>query len=226
MDYNGYFIVIEGIDGVGTTTHAKLLAEFLIKKGIPVHLTSEPSMGPVGLLLRLFLSGRLSLPGRTGPRAPSWKEMALLFSADRIDHIDSEILPNITDGVTVISDRYYHSTLVYQTVTSSTYSDKIDRDIFEWIKTINKWAIVPDLTIILDLSYQEAKKRRHLRPIGIEIFDDDELQARFAEAYKKLPELLPQEKIVIVNGEGDIEEVHKRCCNIIEKELLSRNKRR
>lgn len=102
---DGLFIVLEGVDGAGTTTHTKLLAASLGARGLPVHTTREPSDGPIGVMIRQILTGRLVVPGMNGPRPPTWKTMALLFAADRADHVEAEIEPNLRDGVTVISDR-------------------------------------------------------------------------------------------------------------------------
>src|SRR5688572_15881873 len=112
----GSFIVLEGVDGAGTTTHTKILTETLRKRGLPVHPTREPSDGPIGVLLRQMLTGRVVVPGLHGPRPPSWTTMALLFAADRVDHVEAEILPNLMDGVSVISDRYVHSSVAYQSI--------------------------------------------------------------------------------------------------------------
>src|SRR5512139_742195 len=114
----GLFIAIEGIDGAGTTTQAKLLFDGLRARGLPVHLTREPSDGPIGVLIRQILTGRVVVPGLQGPRAPDWATMALLFAADRLDHVEAEIAPNLADGVTVVSDRYDYSSVAYQSVTA------------------------------------------------------------------------------------------------------------
>src|SRR5690606_18811113 len=121
----GLFIVLEGVDGAGTTTHTKLLADALRARGLPVHTTREPSDGPVGVQIRQILTGRLVVPGINGPRPPSWSTMALLFAADRMDHVEASITPNLMDGVTVISDRYYHSSVAYQSITGGGEPDTI-----------------------------------------------------------------------------------------------------
>jgi dTMP kinase len=111
----GHFIVFEGIDGAGTTTQSRLLQETLTRDNVPIHLTAEPSDGPIGLIIRQILGGRIVVKGMSGLRPPRWPTMALLFAADRLDHLESEILPNLADGITVLSDRYVYSSLLYQT---------------------------------------------------------------------------------------------------------------
>src|SRR5579883_392989 len=102
----GKLIVLEGVDGAGKTTQAKALGDFLTARGEVVHLTAEPSRGLVGQLLRRSLTGQE--PGLNGDI------MALLFAADRLDHLAREILPELMAGHHVITDRYYHSSFAYQ----------------------------------------------------------------------------------------------------------------
>src|SRR5579872_2145062 len=111
----GRLVVLEGIDGAGTTTHVARLAEKLRTVRVPVRVTREPSDGPVGTLVRQVLTGRIVAPGG---RAPGWATMALLFAADRMDHVETEIEPFVASGGTMISDRYDASSLAYQSVMS------------------------------------------------------------------------------------------------------------
>lgn len=198
---NGRLIVIEGVDGAGTTTQVSQLAAALRQRQIAVRETREPSTGPIGALLRLCLTGRLVTPGPLGPRAPSWKTMALMFAADRLDHVEAEIAPLLEDGVTVISDRYYHSSVAYQALGADPAEPAI-----AWIRTLNAHARKPDLTIVLDVPLSEAAARRRVRG-GRELYDDDELQARLVDFYAQLEQHFPGEPIVHVPGVGSIEQV-------------------
>jgi dTMP kinase len=198
----GLFIVLEGVDGSGTTTHTRHLAEALREKGIPVHETREPSDGPIGVLIRQVLTGRFVVPGLHGPRPPSWSTMALLFAADRMDHVESSITPNLMDGVTVISDRYYHSSVAYQSVTADG-----GLDVVAWVKEINRYARRPDLTIVLDVPDAVAARRRAMRRAGRELFDDTELQRKLAAFYGGIEKHFPDERIVHVNGDRPVLEV-------------------
>lgn len=192
----GNFIVLEGVDGSGKSTQSRILANALRARGLPVHLTREPSDGPIGALLRHFLTGRAVVPGLQGPRPPSWSTLATLFAADRLDHLESEIIPNLMDGVTVISDRYLHSSLVFQSVTAG----EEPQQVVDWIREINRYARPPDLTLVLDLPAEMAGKRRRSRSSGREIFDDDQLQRELADAYRRLHEYFPQERIVHIDA--------------------------
>jgi len=119
----GRLIVIEGLDGAGTTTQARRLVEHLNAKGTRAHLTREPSDGPVGRLIREMLVGSHAIPGAT----ISQGTFGLLFAADRLDHMQREVEPALAAGKLVVSDRWYHSSLAYQ-------GTGADRD---WIATLN-----------------------------------------------------------------------------------------
>lgn len=108
----GRFIVLEGLDGAGTTTQTERLASLLRSEGHDVVTTREPSDGPVGTMLRQALTGRLGLPQGRGPLAQ--ETLALLFAADRTDHLHARILPALEQGKVVLCDRYVLSSLAYQ----------------------------------------------------------------------------------------------------------------
>src|SRR5436190_856608 len=103
MSERGYFIVLEGLDGSGLTTQTALLRDWLAAHGHPVFATKEPSAGPMGAIIRWALTGRLGYPpaGRHGsPDAgpEHWQPlddatMALLYAADRLDHVREDIAP-------------------------------------------------------------------------------------------------------------------------------------
>lgn len=194
----GLFIVIEGIDGAGSTTQVRRLDESLRSLGLPVHVTREPSDGPVGLMLRQILGGRLVVPGLHGPRAPSWDTMALLFAADRLDHLESEIVPNLIDGVTVLADRYDYSSIAYQSLLAGSGEAVID-----WVKAINARARRPDLAIVLDVSPGVAAERRGRRTGARELYDDDLLQEKLAAGYREIDRFFPGDRVVHVDGDRD-----------------------
>ncbi|MFN7698933.1 MAG: dTMP kinase [Deltaproteobacteria bacterium] len=203
---DGLFIVLEGVDGAGTTTHTKLLAASLGARGLPVHTTREPSDGPIGVMIRQILTGRLVVPGMNGPRPPTWKTMALLFAADRADHVEAEIEPNLRDGVTVISDRYYHSSVAYQSATAPEGADRAG-DVARWVREINRHARRPDLTLVLDVPPDVAAKRRAERGRGQEIYDDLELQRVLSGFYRDLDAFFPDERIVHIDSNAPRDEV-------------------
>ena len=135
-------VVLEGIDGAGTTTQTRRLAAALTADGRSVHRTREPSDGPIGLLLRRMLAGEHAPVGH--------ETMALLFAADRADHLQREVEPALARGSLVISDRWYHSSLAYQ-------GSDADR---AWIRTLNERMRRPDLTLFLRCDAEVAARRR------------------------------------------------------------------
>ncbi len=144
MTHKNFFIVLDGGDGSGTSTHSQLLSGFLEYKGFKVHLTQEPSKSEIGKILRKFLKDK-EIPPTTD---------ALLFAADRDLHYHNEIQKKLGEGYIVISDRYLESSIIYQ----STQSDNIS---VEWIKVLNKFVGQPDLTIILDIDPKIALARKN-----------------------------------------------------------------
>ena len=198
----GHFIVIEGIDGSGTTTQSSILAERLVDKGLPVHTTREPSDGPIGVLIRQILTGRVVVPGRHGARPPSWATMAALFASDRLDHLEAEIVPNLIDGVTVICDRYDYSSVAYQTVSGDGGDDAST-----WVRALNQRARRPDLTLVLDVDPQTAASRRDRRSGSPELYEVDEIQVELADFYANIDELFPNDRIRHIDANCGIEAV-------------------
>src|SRR4051812_628652 len=172
------FIVLEGIDGAGTTTQTAKLVSRLRAEGLTAHQTREPSDGPLGMLLRQVLTGRIPLPET--PSTPRWAELALLFAADRLDHLSAEVLPRIGQGEWVVSDRYDHSTVAYQSAFAK------DAGSVAWLRELNRFARRPDLTIVLDVSADVARARRLARAGAREMFDDDALQRHLATFYGEI----------------------------------------
>jgi len=134
------FIVLEGLDGCGKSTHARLLADWLTGKGRDVFLTAEPTRGKIGLLIREILSGSVKSDPRT---------LALLFTADRVEHV-SEIRAAVEAGRDVVCERYYYSTIAYQA------AQGVDR---AWLMGMNMFALSPDLVVYLDVDPATAASR-------------------------------------------------------------------
>lgn len=196
----GKLIVLEGVDGAGTTTQSARLCAALAER-TQVRQTREPSTGPVGALLRQALTGRWVSPGERGAQPPHWATLALLFAADRHDHLEVEVLPLLAAGVSVVSDRYYHSSVAYQSLSAGASLDTVG-----WIRTLNQHARRPDLTIVLDVPAEVAEQRRNARG-GRELFDEPELQRKLVDFYARLEAHFPGEAIVHVAGDRPIDEV-------------------
>lgn len=143
--YPGTFIVLEGADGTGSSTHSKLLVEHLKASGVSVFHTREPSDGAYGQLLRRQL---------LADTAPPPEELTLAFALDRLEHARKVIRPALARGTVVVSDRYFLSSLIYQHAAGA-----------EWIREVNRSAVVPDLTVVLLLPFEESRKRMKSRKL-------------------------------------------------------------
>lgn len=206
----GRFIVLEGIDGAGTTTQTARLCDRLRAEGRASKSTREPSDGPVGTLVRQVLTGRMVIPGG---RSPGWTTMALLFAADRLDHVESEIEPMLASGGVVLSDRYDASSLAYQSVTSGTDSSGA----LQWIRNINRHARRPDLTIVLDVSPALGAVRRETRGEAAQLYEQNEVQQALATFYRDLQKHQPEDNVVVVDGSRSIDEVHELVYAVVKR---------
>ncbi len=192
----GRFIVLEGLDGAGTTTQAARLAGRLRAAGRTVHLTAEPSGGPVGALVRQVLTRRIA-GGTDGFDARS---LALLFAADRLDHLAVEVAPKLARGVDVVCDRYTLSSLAYQ---GAALGD------VPWIEALNRQAGPADLVLFLRCRPEIALRRRRAASLDREIFEVDGFQRRVARAYDAALRRRRRagERIADVDGERSVDEV-------------------
>ncbi|MCL2642888.1 MAG: dTMP kinase [Candidatus Bathyarchaeota archaeon] len=160
----GVFICIEGLDGSGKSTQAKLLTKKLCKAGYPAVFTAEPSQGKIGKFIRKRLFEQERLP-------PTVE--ALLFAADRIEHVQTIIIPALEEGKIVISDRYVHSSFTYQG------SAGLD---LSWIEAINANAKTPDLSLFIDVTPEVVLERLKRKKSVMENLPN---QLRVYEIYQK-----------------------------------------
>jgi dTMP kinase len=196
MSAPGLFVVLEGIDGAGTTTQAERLSAALRAEGRRVLTTREPSDGPLGALLRQALAGRLVLPNQAGPMAK--ETLALLFAADRTDHLAAQVRPALEAGTVVICDRYVLSSLAYQGALLPP----------RWVEAINAFAEPPDLTLFLEVDPSVASRRRAARGGDAELFEEDALQAKVAREYlAAIRRRAKSDRVVRIPGGKSVEEV-------------------
>jgi len=185
----GRLLVLEGLDGAGTTTQARSLVETLRAQGHEAYLTREPSDGPIGRLIREMLTGRHAIPDA----AIDPKTFALLFAADRMDHLQREVGPALARGAIVVSDRWYHSTYAYQAMGTAE---------LPWLQTLNRHAWIPDLTIFLAIRPEVAAARRVAAGRVQELFEDLPTQQRVAAGYVDTLMVLDRhERIHVLDGE-------------------------
>ena len=208
----GCFIVIEGIDGSGKSEQFQRLTKRLKKRGYKLVATREPTkVYPVGRLIEKVLREEEQV---------SEEALALLFAADRADHTERKIKPALEVGAVVVSDRYVHSSLAYQ---SRGMGKELD---LEWIKMINRYALEPDAVIFLDISPEVGQARLSNGQVRIKdhsYFENISQQERIRKVYLEVLNLndspLGSKKVVVsqtggtkvyrVNGALSFDEVEK-----------------
>ena len=189
------FIAMEGLDGSGGTTQTALLAEWFKARGqAEVLITGEPSSAPVGRFIRDALNPQheASVIGDS--------VLPFLFAADRRDHLDREIIPALQRGAAVITDRYYHSSLAYQSLSVG----------LPMVAGLNERFRAPDITLFLDLDPDTSLARIEARGEPLERFEALDRLRQIHEAYYAV--LIHcrarGENIARIPADGSIAEVH------------------
>ncbi|MFF0014514.1 dTMP kinase [Streptomyces sp. NPDC005374] len=185
---SGFFIALEGGDGAGKSTQAEALAEWIRAKGHEVVVTREPGATPVGKRLRSILLD-VSSAGL------SHRAEALLYAADRAEHVDTVVRPALERGAVVISDRYIDSSVAYQGAGRDLSPTEIAR--------INRWAtdgLVPHLTVLLDVSPEIARERFTEAPDRLES-EPAEFHARVRSGFLTLAASDPGRYLVVDAGQ-------------------------
>lgn len=200
----GLFVSLEGIEGTGKTTQARLLAEFLKAMGKDVLLTEEPGGTQIGKRIREVL---LNVEHR---EMDSMTEL-LLYNASRAQHISELILPALKAGKVVITDRFSDSTTAYQG-----YGRGIDLDLLKSLDNIATGGFRPDLTCLLDLDAETGLRRNR----GANKIDRIELEEigfhkRVKEGFLKLAEREPR-RIWVIDASGDINEIQDCIREVVE----------
>lgn len=203
-EHRGRFIVFEGIDGAGKTTQIERLAEAMRRAGRSVMVTAEPTVSVTGGLLRDALGG-------ISKRSAC--EMAAMFVLDRIFHNVnpvSGIEKMLADGVDVICDRYYYSSLAYQ-------GSETD---FEWVAGMNlncPEIRKPDCCVFLDLTPEQSLARIAAGRAVREIYEEESRLRAVREQFFKVFELLKDRDTVhVIDASGTVEEVAERIAAALE----------
>lgn len=194
---NGCFIVLEGPDGCGSSTHTRLLCESLRQHRHAVMETHEPSGGPIGQYIRACLKEG-SLPHDA---------LQLLFCADRAEHVSNCILPALNEQKIVICDRYSLSTELYGTALG------LSR---EWLHSVNTKFIQPTHTILLLPSFDECASRLARRSER-DSMEQDAIQRAVYDLYAAEH---PSESFSIVDSSGDKSEVAAKIFTIVQEILV------
>jgi dTMP kinase len=194
MRETGFFICVEGLDGCGKTTQTKLLVKRLRKIGYDAVYTAEPSRGRIGVFIRRYCLH--------GEKRVSAIIEALLFAADRFEHVEKELIPALDRGKMVVSDRYVYSSLAYQGAAELG---------LRWIEMVNEHAIRPDLAIFVDVE-PEAVVRR-LKPKK-SVMEDLETQYKVREVYMNFVE---KGELVKIDGSRSKREVADDILKLVLK---------
>ncbi|WP_395361302.1 dTMP kinase [Streptomyces sp. YH02] len=184
----GFFIALEGGDGAGKSTQVQALAEWIRAKGHEVVVTREPGATPIGKRLRSILLD-VSSAGLSN------RAEALLYAADRAEHVDSLVRPALERGAIVLSDRYIDSSVAYQGAGRDLSPTEIAR--------ISRWAtdgLVPHLTVVLDVSPETARERFTEAPDRLES-EPPEFHARVRAGFLALAAADPSRYLVVDAGQ-------------------------
>jgi len=196
----GKLVSIEGIDGCGKTTHVRLLAEWLRSRGYKVVVTDEPTDGVIGRVIKRALRGELKLPVAVE---------ALLFAADRVQHIAEVIRPALKAGKIAVTERYFYSSLAYQSARGLSMT---------WLEGINRAAIRPNLSILIDVPAEVALQRIK-RSRRLDKFERDlQLQRRVRLNYLRIARL---RGLKVVDGARPVDEVQADIRKIVSTTLLA-----
>lgn len=187
----GAFIAIEGVDGAGSSTQTRLLVDWLIERGYPAVSTKEPNpKGKVESIIRHFLR----------EPCPAPELDALLFASDRVDHVERFIKPWLNSRNIVVSDRYLESSLSYQT------AQGLDE---QWVLSINRCAVNPDVTIILDIDPTISLRRKGTVP---ERFENVRFLSRVR---KRFLERAAKMGYPVIDASRPLKEVHKEILQTV-----------
>jgi len=193
------FIVLEGLDGSGTTTQLKKLEAAAAARGIPFHATWEPTDNPVGRLIRRVLRKEEQVAPET---------LARLFSTDRFEHLfapETGIKARLERGELVVSDRYLFSSLAYQSLGCG----------FDTVLGLNDFPL-PEKLFFIDVPWQVCRDRRHQRDME-ELFEGSPIQEKISDNYERALKLFSPAgmKIYRVDGTGPEDEVFESIAALL-----------
>lgn len=202
----GKFITFEGIDGSGKSTQLRMLASDLRARGVEIISTHEPGGTPLGRRLR---EAFLETEETVAPRAE-----LLLFAADRAQHVEFLIKPALSEGRTVISDRYADATFAYQGAGRGFEEETVNEVI-----ALATGGLKPDLTLFFDISVERALGRMNSHSGNERIqnrmdLETAEFYTRVREAYLGIAEREP-ERFKIVDANGSVDEIHRTVAEIV-----------
>lgn len=202
----GMFITFEGPDGSGKTTQIKMLMEHLKNIGYQVVYTREPGGTKISEKIRNII-----LDNENKEMCPTCE--ALLYAASRAQHVEELIRPALNSGKIVICDRFVESSVVYQGIGRGLGDERV-RDINDF--AIN--GVLPDLTIMLMISYEEGlRRKKNQRELDRLENSGDDFHRKVYFAYVNLAE--KYDKIKVINGDRQKEEVFKDILDLLKEKI-------
>jgi dTMP kinase len=201
----GKFISFEGIDGCGKTTQIKFLKEYLLKKGYNILVLREPGGTKVGEKVRDILLDKYNFISPV-------TEM-LLYASSRAQLVEEKILPAIEEGKIVLLDRFVDSSYVYQGYARGLGIEKV-----KIVNEIATMGILPDVTIYIDITPEEAMKRRGKREADRLERESWDFHKKVREGYIKLVKEFPK-RFVFIDGMQELMKVHKDIIDVVKKYL-------
>jgi dTMP kinase len=193
MAPRGWFIVFEGVDGSGKSTQIELLSMKLRDQGIDHVIEREPSDGTIGRFIRNY--------AEAGDRYLQPESEALLFTADRFEH-SRRIEQTLEQGITVVCDRYYHSTLAYQGAAGVDVA---------WLRDLQKFALKPDLVLLLDVDPGRSLMRVSGRTLTV--FENRDYLSRVRDLYLGFAR---EGEMQLVDTGRPVDEVEAEVENLVE----------
>ena len=201
----GKFISFEGIDGCGKTTQIKFLEEYLLKQGYNILVLREPGGTKVGEKVRDILLDKNNFISPV-------TEM-LLYASSRAQLVEEKILPALEKGQIVILDRFVDSSYVYQGYARGLGIEKV-----KLVNEIATMGILPDVTIYIDITPEEAMKRRGKREADRLEKESWEFHKKVREGYIKLVKEFPK-RFVFIDGMQELMKVHQDIIDVVKKYL-------
>ncbi|MCR5761523.1 MAG: dTMP kinase [Sphaerochaetaceae bacterium] len=199
------FWVLEGLDGAGTTTQLKNIDSELSKTGLKYMITAEPTDSETGKIIRRVLSGEFTVPQST---------VARLFSADRDNHLyntENGVVKNINEGKIVVSDRYFFSSLAYQSIGYD----------FDTVMLLNSTFPYPEYVIYIDTPVEDCIQRINSRGQAKEIYEKYEYQVKVKQGYERCFSSLPEGcNLLRIKGDLSREEIFEEIKNKLINKIL------
>src|SRR2546423_14061987 len=212
----GAFITFEGSEGCGKSTQVKRLAARLEHAGVPTLVTREPGGTAIGEKIRDLLQ----FAPESFAMTPETE--VLLFEASRAQLVRETIQPALDQGTVVISDRFFDSTTVYQGV-----ARKLSPDV---IATLNKFAVgsaEPDITFILDIDVETARRRmqRRVCPVAVKDRMEEEpieFYERVCQGYRKLAQREPN-RFILIDGAQSPDTIEQQIWTAVQSKIENRD---